>query len=372
MSLNKNILILKFSNITNQPRIYRQIEFLRDHYNIYTASFKGLNNPHIKKHFNIKIPLLPTGLIDKFLWNIAPVSQFLINYFKLNTIHFDLIVAHDPFTLQTALQLSKMMGSKVLHDAHEYTPRQYEDIWFQRLILLKIWGRICRKFMPHADATITVCQGIADEYERNYGVHCEVINNAPFFNKLLPSTIDGKIIRMVHHGVAHPSRRTEDMIHLMNILDERFHLDFMLINDGSQYYKKILSMGQQNPRISFRDPVPMPDIPETINGYDIGLFLLSPETFSYRMALPNKLFEFIQGRLAVAIWPSPEMAKVVNEYNCGIISEDFTVESMARKLNALSTDDIVKYKMNSHRAAGYLCAEKNKDMLLNIVEKLLR
>ena len=177
---------------------------------------------------------------------------------------------------------------------------------------------------------------------------------------------------MIYHGAVHPSRKTKDMISLMDHLDDRFHLDLMLVKNNSRYFRKLCELVKTHPRVSLRDPVPMPDIPERINEYDIGLFLLSPETFSYRMALPNKLFEFIQGRLAVAIWPSPEMAKVVNEYNCGIVSEDFTVESMARKLNALSTDDIVEYKMNSHKAAGYLCAEKNKDMLLNIVEKLLR
>ncbi|MBN2515302.1 MAG: glycosyltransferase [Deltaproteobacteria bacterium] len=371
MTNRKNILILKFSNISNQPRIYRQIEFLKDHYNIYTAAFKGLNNPHIKKHFDIKIPFLPTGLIDKFLWNISPSRLFLSDFFKLNNIHFDLIIAHDPYTLQTALQLSKKMGAKVLHDAHEYTPGQYEDVWYQRLILLKIWDCICRKHMPHADATVTVCQGIADEYERNYGVHCEVIDNAPFFNDLSPSPIENQMIKMIHHGTANPSRRTEDMIHLMELLDDRLFLDFMLMDDDSRYYKKIRNLGQQNPRISFRDPVPMPDISKTINKYDIGLFLLSPETFSYRMALPNKLFEFIQGRLAVATWPSPEMARCVRKYDCGVVSSDFTIKSIASKLNALSTEDIVKYKVNSHKAAGHLCAEKNRDLLLNIVEKLL-
>jgi len=225
--------------------------------------------------------------------------------------------------------------------------------------------------MPRADGTITVCQGIADEYEKNYGVHCEVINNAPFFNKLSPSPIENQTIKMIHHGIAHPSRRTEDMIYLMNILDDRFHLDFMLINDGSRYYKKIFNMGGENPRISFRDPVPMPDIPKEINQYDIGLFLLSPDTFSYRMALPNKLFEFIQGRLAVCIWPSPEMARIVREYDCGIISDDFTIKSIAEKLNALSAKDIVRLKNNSHKAAHILCAENNKEKFLNIVDNLL-
>jgi len=164
---------------------------------------------------------------------------------------------------------------------------------------------------------------------------------------------------------------TSDMILLMDHLDHRFHLDLMLIKNSPRYFRKLFDIGKMHPRISFLDPVPMLDIPKRTNGYDIGLFLLSPISFSYRMALPNKLFEYIQARLAIAIWPSPEMAKIVNEYNCGIISKDFTIESMAKKLNSLSTDDIVKYKMNSHNAAGHLCAEKNEEMLLNIIDNLL-
>ena len=89
------------------------------------------------------------------------------------------------------------------------------------------------------------------------------------------------------------------------------------------------------------------------------------------MALPNKLFEFIQGRLAIAIWPSPEMARIVHEYKCGIVSEDFTIESIANRLNSLSVQDIMKFKQNSHTAADFLCAEKNREEFLSIVKKLM-
>jgi glycosyltransferase involved in cell wall biosynthesis len=372
MSNRKKILILKFSNISNQPRICRQIEFLKDYYDIYTAGFKGVDTPHIKKHFKIKIPFLPFGLCEKLLWNVNAVSRLLSDFYSLDQPGYDLIIAHDPFTLQVALQLSQKMKAKVLHNAHEYTPRQYEHQWFHRFFLSRLWDYICRIYMHRADATVTVCQGIADEYEKNYGVHCEIIDNAPFYYDLLPSSTENNVIRMIHHGIAHPSRHTEDMIHLMHFLDERFTLDFMLMNNGSRYYKKILDLGQGNPRIFFRDTVSMPLIAQRLNEYDMGLYMLKPSSFNTYMALPNKIFEFIQARLAIAIWPSPEMANIVNEYDCGIVSEDFTIESMAKQLNSLSTKDIEKFKMNSHKAAGYLCAEKNKDILLNIVEKLLR
>jgi len=371
MTTKKNILIIKFSNLSRQPRVHRQIIFLKNLYNVFSAGFDRPGDLNKHRYFNIKIPISKYGLIDKFCWNLPILNKALASLGHLNKQNFDLIIAHDPFTLPISLILSRTNNAKVLLDAHEYTPREYEDIWIQKYFLSHIWNFLCKRYLRRADAIITVCDGLAKEYEKDFGVHCEVITNAPFYSDLKPKPPDKNRIKIIYHGAAHPSRKTEDMILLMEHLDHRFYLDLMLIKNSPRYFRKLFDLGRMHPRISFLDPVPMLDIPEKTNGYDIGLFLLSPRSFSYRMALPNKLFEYIQARLAVAIWPSPEMAKIVDEYNCGIVSEDFTIESMAKKLNSLSTDDIVKYKMNSHIAAGHLCAEKNEKLLLNIINKLI-
>jgi len=371
MTSKKNILIIKFSTLSRQPRVHRQLIFLKHLYNVFSAGFDRPNSLDINRYFNIKIPVSKYGLLDKLFWNLPLVNKALISLKSLTKQKFDLIIAHDPFTLPISLMLARKNGAKVLLDAHEYTPREYEDIWIQKYFLSYLWNCLCKRYLKRADAIITVCDGLAKEYEKNYGVNCGIITNAPFYFDLKPKSPDKNRIKIIYHGAAHPSRKTEDMILLMDHLDHRFHLDLMLIKNSPRYFRKLYDLGKLHPRISFLDPVPMLDIPDRTNDYDIGLFLLSPVSFSYRMALPNKLFEYLQARLAIAIWPSPEMAKIVNEYNCGIISEDFTIESMAKKMNSLSTDDIVKYKMNSHIAADHLCAEKNKDILLNIVEKLL-
>ena len=371
MTSKKNILIIKFSNLSRQPRVHRQIIFLQYSYNVFSAGFDRPTSLNKHRYFNIKIPISKYGLLDKLCWNLPIVNRALTSFSHLNKQKFDLIIAHDPFTLPISLILARKNNAKVLLDAHEYTPREYEDIWIQKHFLSHLWHCLCKRYLKRADAIITVCNGLAKEYEKDYGVGCEIITNAPFYSNLKPKSPDKDRIKMIYHGAAHPSRKTEDMILLMDHLDYRFHLDLMLIKNSPRYFRKLYDLGKMNPRISFLDPVPMLDIPKRTNNYDIGLFLLSPTSFSYRMALPNKLFEYIQARLAIAIWPSPEMAKIVNEYNCGIISEDFTIESMAKKLNSLSTDDIVKYKMNSHIAAGYLCAEKNEEILMNIVDNLL-
>ena len=52
---------------------------------------------------------------------------------------------------------------------------------------------------------------------------------------------------------------------------------------------------------------------EFANQYDVGVFLL-PASFPNQVhVLPNKLFDYIQARLAVAIGPSHEMAEVVRD-----------------------------------------------------------
>ena len=144
----------------------------------------------------------------------------------------------------------------------------------------------------------------------------------------------------------------------------------MLLPNYIRYLKKIKKVSRRNKRIRFLAPVSMEDIVSVLNAYDIGLFLLPPQSFNYYLSLPNKLFEFIQGRLCIAIWPSKEMARVVKKYGCGVISDDFTVSSMARELNSLSGRQVYSYKQKSHEAAKVLTAEANRDVFIRIIERL--
>ena len=111
----------------------------------------------------------------------------------------------------------------------------------------------------------------------------------------------------------------------------------------------------------------MPDISKFISQFDIGIFILEPYIFNYQFALPNKFFEFIQARLAIAIGPSPEMSRIVINNELGVISPDFSSESMAKSLEGITKEDLQRYKLNAHSAAMIYCAETNKDLMINII-----
>jgi len=195
--------------------------------------------------------------------------------------------------------------------------------------------------------------------------------NVPFYQKLEPIERNDDKIRLIHHGLALPARKLEHMIELMHYLDERFELDFMLLNMEREYGKKLIEYAQNEKGIKFLPTVGSNEVPSRINEYDMGVFLLEPNTFNHRMALPNKLFQFIQARLGVAIWPSPEMVKIVDKYKVGVYSQYFDVKEMADTLNALTKEEIMKFKWNSHEAAKELNSEKNRKQLLDIVHQLI-
>ncbi len=378
----KTILIISFSNLKNDPRVYRQILFLKEHYQVIAA---GLADPEIpgvefipctltKKSLLsrvIKAFLLLTKQYQHFYWFPGYITQILAT---LSSIKADLILANDIDTLPLAIRLAKVCGAKVLFDAHEYSPRQFEDRFVWKIVFQPYITSICSTYIPQVDGMITVGQAIAEQYEKDIGVKPVVMTNAPFYKDIQPSIHPDNEhrIRLIHHGGANRSRRIQNMIAMMDYLDDRFTLDFLLVPASPGYIEELQQLARNNPRIRFLPPVPMQELVTFSNQYDIGLYLLEPANFNQRYAVPNKFFEFIQARLAIAIGPSMEMAQIVREYDCGVVGDDFSPKTLAKELMKLDHATINGYKQQSHKAAQQLSAEQNRAILFDLVGRMLQ
>lgn len=217
--------------------------------------------------------------------------------------------------------------------------------------------------------------GIGREYEKHYGVKPVIITNAPAYYDIQPKPTDPKKIRLVHQGIANPSRKLELMFSMMEHLDDRFTLDLMLMEPIHQsniiYLKKLKELARKDPRIQFVPPVSTDKIIPTINQYDIGIVLIPPINFNYKNTLPNKFFECIQARVALAIGPIPEMKKITEQFKIGVVSQDFTAKSLAQKINSLSAENINHFKQNAAQAARELNAEKNEILFKGLVNGVL-
>lgn len=375
--MKKQAIILSFSTMHTDPRVLRQISFLKKRGFQITLSGLDYQGEHL--FFPLKNPKTPFSRAVKLVIMLARLTKSRVKeslrnssleQLKRQHSGVDLILANDAETWPLAIELKKVFpGSKAIFDAHEQYAKEFSDRFIWNWFHKRYVSYVCQNYIPKADRFLTVCEGIAEDYQKNYRVKSQIILNTPDFESSLLPGVVSETIQIIHHGIANRSRKIEKMIRLMDFLDERFELKLMLVPSDSSYLEELKRLSEGR-RVDFLDPVPTTEISGFINRFDLGLFILEPVNFNYAHALPNKFFEFIQARLAIAIGPSPEMQRIVEKEQIGVVTETFDEKEMAGVLNSLSIPEIQQMKENSHRIARKYSNEQNEQLLETILSEL--
>jgi hypothetical protein len=378
----KRVLVLVFSNLKHDARVARQVGWLTKRHHVTLVCFDADDQmaPEIIRVKQTRLTparkaALGAALIARqFNTAFSLLHDYEETICGLRQRSWDIVIANDIDTLPIAFDLKK--DGKVIFDAHEYAPRHFEDKLIWRTFFQPLYLHLCKKYIPLTDGMLTVGKGLADEYAKNFGVSPVIITNAAKYHDIAASEVATDKVRLIHHGIANSSRRLEMMLEMMDVLDSRFTLDLILMTSEfasgqtKLYIESLKEKALQNPRIRILPAVKSADVVSTINKYDMGVFIIPPINFNYANTLPNKLFDFIQARLGIAIGPTPEMASIVNRFNLGVVGDDFTARSVGEKLNALTYLDIQKFKANSSIAAQELNAEKNEALFNALIDSL--
>lgn len=376
------ILVISLSDLGSDPRVDRQIDFLRGSHRVIAAGFgppayddvEYVELDEIRPRYAtmlIKLGLIQAerllGLHRRAYWSQPNPPHWRELLVGLGP---DLTLVNDAAALPLAFAVSG--DAPVVFDAHEYSLSEYETSWRWRLFGRGQVRWICREFLTRVSGMMAVSDGIASKYEGDTGVAGVVVTNAPRFEPLEPTDI-GDPVRLVHFGVADPQRRLEDTLAAVRSLDGGYTLDLLLVTPEpfQRHREELERLVAGDRRVRFLEPVPMRELPRFANRYDIGVFLLPPQHVNQEFVLPNKFFEYIQARIVPAIGPSPEMARIVREWDCGIVAEDFTPEALAAVIAGTSKERLAELKRNADAAARQLCAERNREIVVDVVEKAL-
>src|SRR5690606_30757545 len=135
-------------------------------------------------------------------------------------------------------------------------------------------------------------------------------------------------------------------------------LDLYLMSNDPGYLEELRSRYAASDRVLIHPPVAPHELPATLNAHDVGVYVLPPVSFNHLWALPNKVFDFVQGRLALVVGPSPEMAALVRRPGLGVVTDDFGAQALARALDALTPETVRGFKAASARSARELSAEE--------------
>jgi hypothetical protein len=381
----KSILIICFNDLKNDARVTRQINFLKSAFKVTVLCYDAHADDAVnfvflgKNHLTLQKKMLLSFLLLGRFYNAAYkiLHPFQKHTSALRDKNFDLIVANDYETLPLAFAIAAKK-SKVFLDAHEYAPRQFEDRLYWRVFFQKFVLSICEKYIPLVDGMSTINQGIATAYREKFGKESIIITNAsPFVdNKPVPRL--SYPIRLVHHGIYTLSRQPHLMVDMMDVLGDKFTLDLIYLippNASAQTrasYEALKNCVDGRKNIRILPPLKASEIIPVVHAnYDIGIILIPPINFNYQNGLPNKLFDCIQARIAMCVGPLREIANIVEGYNIGLVSRDFTPMGMADTLKGLTLDQLNEFKHNTNKAASKMNAGFNQQIMLNEINRIL-
>lgn len=372
----KTILMISMTRTASDVRIMRHISQLVEKYDFVTIGY-GESPPNVIQHVEIPkdVSYLPISLgsVIPHLFRLFKVSSKktpAVHFVQeqLDSISFDLLWLNDVQTLP----LLENLHCSVLVDMHEYAPLEMEDDWRFRVFLMRYYKWLCSRYLQRASRVVTVSNGLADAYQKNFSVDCLTVLNAREERDLPVHRFSTGPIRLVHSGLAAKARKLEVMIHAVsgqpNLL-----LDMYLVEAPRQpqTLKRLKRLASQTSNVRICESVPSSTLPDVINKYDLSLAYIAPANFSLRFCMPNKLFDSIQARVGVISGPSIDMADLCQKERIGLSTSQFDATELRTMLLSLTAEEINTMKLSSNLCAAKITARSEAKKLEETIEEIL-
>jgi glycosyltransferase involved in cell wall biosynthesis len=238
----------------------------------------------------------------------------------------DVVHAHDAAMLLPGLAGARLTGARLVYDSHELaTSVPYRERFWAWFV-----AAVERIGVRRADAVITVSDGIARRLQERFGLRETpvVVRNVCDLPAADPDEPPGALRRLaglpagepliLHQGAAALGRGCETLVRAVARLD-RGHLVFL--GDGDPGYAERLAAVAHEEGVADRVHVVRSVEPERLLTYtrdaDVGVSLLEDTCENHRLALPNKLFEYVAAGVPVVVSDLPEAATLVRDHGIG-------------------------------------------------------
>jgi glycosyltransferase involved in cell wall biosynthesis len=255
-----------------------------------------------------------------------------------------LIHCNDYNTMWVGVAARLIGGTAVVYDAHELWADRNgrpEPRW---------WLLACEfLFVRCAHQTITASPGYAEIMARRYRIPLpKVIRNIPANgpadrpapagteSSTADSSPDGAAPVAVYVGALTTGRGLEIAIRALAQVPEA---RLRLVGPGHDGYRA--ELGELARRVGVADRVEVaaavsPELlVDAIREASVGLALIQPVCLSYRMSLPNKLFEYVTAGLPVLGSDLPSIGRLISEHRIGLVAQPDEAADVAAKLSTM-------------------------------------
>lgn len=375
--------MLVLNEFTHDARVQREAKALAaaNHNVTVVALWKaGLKREEERDGYRVvRLHLRSRGWRSRL---VAPLVKYVEYAFRVGQLPDSRSVqvyhAHAVQTLPAAWLATRGRGHRLVYDAHELETGHNFHGFRLAGIYRHVWPWPERAFIRSADATITVNEGIADELVRLYGIADPVVvMNCPErqpFNKSTRLRDElgippGLKIALYQGGVV-GGRGIEPFLYAIQRLPE---VAGVVLGDGHllEEYRARAESGLWQ-RVYLPGKVPLDDLPHYTASADVGVTLIQDICRSYHLALPNKLFEYLQAGIPVLGSNLPEIARIIQGYNVGLVVDPDDPDAIAEALGRLlrDTDLYARSSAKARQAAAIFNWDREKVKLLDLYQNL--
>lgn len=298
-------------------------------------------------------------------------------FFYLLFHNYDILVANDLDTLLPNFLISRLKRKPLVYDSHEYFTGVPELVG--RRFVKWVWKTIERTIFPHLKNVITVSDSIAGLYENEYGIRPLTVMNCSRSSKDIEGfSIEdigirsGDLLMILQGGGINIDKGGEELIEAMKTT-EGASLIIAGSGDVLQKLKKGVTSADLSGKVKFFDKMPWKELMRFTKTADVGLCLEKDTNLNYRFCLPNKMFDYISAGIPVITGNLPEVAGIINKYNCGLIIPEITPEEISRAISILKNDSVLlnKLRQNAVNASGDLSWEVESEKVKRFYSKIL-
>jgi len=285
----------------------------------------------------------------------------------------DALTANDLDTLLPNFIVARIRGLRLYYDTHEYFTEVPELIHRPRV--RAVWLALEKMLFPRVAVVYTVNESLAKIYSRLYGLPVAAVRNVPVratqahtATAAKPAPARGRIL--LYQGALNVGRGVELMIRAMAYLSDEYVLWVIGRGDVEQSLHALVASLGLAQKVTMMGFVPLEALPALTHQATLGFSLEEDLGANYRLASPNKVYDYIQAGVPVLVSDLPEMRLTVETHGVGelLYADERTPEALAARARALceSTDSYTAYVANCHAAAAALCWEQEKERLLQL------
>jgi glycosyltransferase involved in cell wall biosynthesis len=339
------IAILLHKTVVHDGRVLREAAALADAgHDVVIVHLPIGDEEEVPGRFRLRSATPPewTRRLPRTLWRIIALGSIARG---ARAELPDAVHANDIATLIPGYLAARLSGARLVYDTHEYAV----GVPYRKAVWAWLAATIERLLIRRCDAVITVSDGIAERLQSRYGLarRPSVVRNVPDLPPpgeapdLRESMGIGDAPLVLHQGAVAEGRGGGNLVRAVARMDST-HLLF-LGADGA-FADRLRTLGREiglESRLHFHPPVRLNELLSYTKQADVGVSLLQDTCENHRLALPNKLFEYLAAGLPVVVSDLPEMRRMVSERQVGWVTDPGDPADIARVLGeaARSRDD---------------------------------